>query len=419
MGDRQQSSRRKETIQQLPIPSRQGHDAIVNSTYLEDIANALNKWGCRRAVIVHSKALDSATDVIKNLLKRLGSNVVATKPGVGAHSPYEDVLAITKLLHENSADSLISIGSSSYSDACKIARLMHTNLAPENYTVDGMEGLVDQEKGNTLNLRDPKVKLIVAPTSLSASEWNHVSSASNPKTHKKQHFQNENAMPDLILLDPEVASTSPRKLWLSSGMRAVDHCVETICNKSCTPEASQHMEKTLATLLKGLKEYKEGESNDNREELLAGISECQLGSRSAMMGLLQYKIAMGPSHAIGHQLGSKCGVMHGVTTCIMLSPVLRYMLEKEGQQIEPQQKVLAVFNRVLQWDEQSAADAVGRFVTILELPNSLKSVGVEDEDTLQKVAEMTMTDVWGGDTSDTKQIETKEDIREILELARG
>ncbi|KAJ4355605.1 uncharacterized protein N0V89_003625 [Didymosphaeria variabile] len=416
MGDSQQSSRRKEIIQQLPIPSRQGHDAIVNSTYVEDIVTALNKWGCRRAVIVHSKALDSATDVIKNLSRQLGSLVVATRSGVGAHSPYKDVLDITKLLQDNDADSLISIGSSSYSDACKIARLLHTNLAPENYTVDGMEGLVDQEKGNTLNLKDPKVKLIVVPTSLSASEWNHTSSASNPKTRKKQHFQNENAMPDLILLDPEVASTSPRKLWLSSGMRAVDHCVETICNKACTPEASQHMEKTLATLLKGLKEYKEGENNDNREELLAGISECQLGSRSAMMGLLQYKIPMGPSHAIGHQLGSKCGVMHGVTTCIMLSPVLRYMRDKEDQQIEPQQKVLDVFNRVLQWNEQSAADAVGKFVKTLELPNSLKAVGVEDEDTLQEIAEMTMTDVWGGGT---RQIETKEEIQEVLELARG
>lgn len=416
MASHQHSSRAKQIIQQLPMPSRSGRDAIVNSTYLEDIPAALDKWGCQRAVIVHSKALDSSTDIVKNLLKDLGSCNVTTKSGVGAHSPYEDVLAITKLLHENNADALISIGSSSYSDACKIARLMHTNLAPDSYTVDGMEGLVDQEKGITLNLKDPKVKLIVVPTSLSASEWNHVSSASNPKTHKKQHFQNELAMPDLILLDPEVASTSPRKLWLSSGVRAVDHCVETMCNELCTPEASQHMKGALAVLLRGLKEYKEGENDENREELLSGISECQLGSRGAMIGILKYKIPLGASHAIGHQLGSKCGIMHGVTTCIMLAPVLRYMKDVKGRQIEAQEEVLKIFNRVLQWDEKSASDAVAKFVKFLELPGSLRAVGVEDEDTLQKVAELTMTDVWGGGT---KQIETKDEIREILELARG
>jgi alcohol dehydrogenase class IV len=416
MSDRKLSHQRKENIQQLPIPSRQGRDAIINSTYLGDIAAALDKWDCRRAIIVHSKALDSSTVVIKNLLVKLGPHVVGTKSGVGAHSPYEDILAITRLLHDNNADALVSVGSSSYSDACKIARLMQTYLAPENYTIDGMEGLVDQDKGNTLNLKNPEVKLIVVPTSLSASEWNHISSASNPKTHKKQHFQNENAMPDLILLDPEVAATSPRKLWLSSGMRAVDHCVETICNKLCTLEESQHMEETLAILLKGLKEYKEGENHRNRKELSNGISECQLGSRSAMMGLLRYKIPMGPSHAIGHQLGSRCGVMHGVTTCIMLSPVLRYMRNKDSQQVGLQQKVLAVFNGVLQWNEKNAADAVGRFVRMLELPDSLKLVGVQDEETLQEIAEMTMTDVWGGGT---KQIETKGEVREILEFARG
>lgn len=408
--------RRKQRIQQLPIPSRQGRDAIINSKYLEDILAALEEWNCQRIVIAHSKALNSSTDVIKNLLQNLGSRVLATKSGVGAHSPYEDVLAIAKLLNDNDADALISIGSSSYSDACKIARLVQTNLDPKNYTVDGMEGLVDQKAGNAKCSKDPKVKLIVVPTSLSASEWNHTSSASHPTTHKKQHFENENAMPDLILLDPEVASTSPRKLWLSSGMRAVDHCVETMCNQQCTPEASQHMEDALRILLNGLKDYKEGENHKNREELLAGISECQLGSRSAMMGLLQYKIPMGASHAIGHQLGSGCGVMHGVTTCIMLSPVLRYMRDKKGQQVEPQKKVLEIFNEEVGWDEKSAADAMANFVKILDLPGSLKAVGIEKDDTLDKIAEMTMTDVWGGQK---RQIETKAEILEILHMARG
>lgn len=405
----------KQTIQQLPLSSREGRYAIINSTYLDDIDEALSKWKSERAVLVHSKTLGSSSEIVEKLQERLGPRIIATKCGVGAHSPYKDVLEITKLIHENHADCLISIGSSSYSDACKIARLMHTNLAPDKYTVDAMEALIDQDRGNTSNLNDPKVRMIAVPTSLSASEWNHISSATNPKTHKKQHFESENGMPDLILLDPVVAATAPRTLWLSSGMRAVDHCVETMCNKLCTPEANAHMEETLATLLNGLKAYREGESNENREELLSGISECQLGSRKAMMGLLTWRIPMGPSHAIGHQLGSLCGVMHGVTTCIMLAPVLRYMQKTTAQQAEAQQKVLHVFNKTLQWKETSASDAVANFVKMLELPSSLKAVGIEDDETLSKIAELTMTDVWGGGT---RQIDTPEEILEILELAR-
>jgi alcohol dehydrogenase class IV len=220
---------KRRTIQQLPVPARKGHNAILNSNYLEDIISALGSWSCERILIMHSKALGENTDVVEKLKEKLGPFVVSTKSGVGAHSPYEDVLEIARLLHEKKADCLISIGSSSYSDASKIARLMHANLAQDNLTAEAMEALVDQGEGSAADLKDPTIKLILVPTSLSASEWNNNSSATTPQTKKKQHFASEHAAPDLILLDPEVASTSPRKLWLSSGMRAVDHCVETVC----------------------------------------------------------------------------------------------------------------------------------------------------------------------------------------------
>jgi alcohol dehydrogenase class IV len=406
----------KTTIRQLPIPSSENHNAIINAEYLIDIVEALETWTCQRVVLVHSKALGASTDVIKKLEDRLEDKLVATKGGVGAHSPYPDVIEIAKMLHEHDADCLISVGGSSYSDACKIARLLHATLPP-SASIQDVEDLVDQDKGiaRSPELNDPKVRLILVPTSLSASEWNNVSSATNPHTHKKQHFETENAASDLILLDPDVAATSPRKLWLSSGVRAVDHCVETMCNPQCTEEASGHMQEALATLLKGLKEYKEGEQENNKEELLKGISECQLGSRQAMMGLLMWKIPLGPSHAIGHQLGSVKNVMHGVTSCVMLAPVLRYTLSKSSQQKQLQDQVLRVFNETLIWREESAGDAVEKFVKMLELPSSLDEVGVTEMEDLAKVAERTMTDVWGGGE---RQIKTKEEVLRVLDLAR-
>jgi alcohol dehydrogenase class IV len=406
----------KRTIQQLPIPARKGHNAILNSKYLEDIVIAIGEWSCRRVLLVHSKALDENTDVVKRLTEKLGSFIVGIKSGVGAHSPYEDVLDIVKMLIDTEADCLVSIGSSSYSDASKIARLMQANLDPGNLTVEAMEGLVDQDKGKAVDLKDPKVKLILVPTSLSASEWNSNSSATNPNTHKKQHFASEHAAPDLILLDPEVASTSPRKLWLSSGMRAVDHCVETMVNEKCTCDVFHHMEDALTILLKGLKDYKDGESAGNHAELIAGIIDCQLGSRDAMMGLLLYDIPMGPSHAIGHQLGSACGVMHGVTSCIVLAPTLRYTYSRSERQKEVQPKVLEIWNKTLKWEEKSLADAVEKFVKYLDLPSTLKEVGVEKQEDIDKVADSTLTDVFGAMEG---LVGGKEDVLAILDTAKG
>ncbi|KAF2659721.1 Dehydroquinate synthase-like protein [Lophiostoma macrostomum CBS 122681] len=400
------NSTQKRTIQQLPIPSRKNHNAILHSTYATDIVDALGTWNCKRAVLVHSKALDGSTHVVKDLKERLGSLLVASKSGVGAHSPYTDVIDITQLLHGNHADCLISIGSSSYSDACKIARLLHPTLPRDQLSISSIEALVDQDKGIATDLKDPKVKLILVPTSLSASEWSHISSATNPQTHKKQHFG--------LASGASVAATSPQKLWLSSGMRAVDHCVETMTHPSCTPEAEAHMQEALTTLLAGLSEYKAGEAGRDREELLKGIAECQLGSRQAMMGILMHRIPMGASHAIGHQLGSVMGVMHGVTSCVMLAPVLGNMAAK-GLQGESQMKVLKIFNETLGWQEKTAAAAVSRFVRSLEMPGSLVEVGVVEQQDLDLVAERTMTDVWGGGE---RQVQSKEELLEILESAR-
>ena len=367
-------------------------------------------------VLVYSKALDANTDVVKKLKQKLGHFIVGKRAGVGAHSPYSDVLEITKLLNEQEADCLLSIGSSSYSDASKLARLMQTNLDPQNLTPEAMESLVDEEKGTVDNLIDPKVRLILVPTSLSASEWNNKSSATSPTTQKKQHFASANAAPDLILLDPEVASTSPRKLWLSSGMRAVDHCVETMVNDKCTTEIFYHMEDALAILLRGLKDCKEGENQGNHDEVVDGISQCQLGSRNAMMGLLLWSIPMGPSHAIGHQLGSICGVMHGVTSCIMMAPVLRYTYERSEKQKEVQKKVLDIWNKVLKTEEKNLADAVGNFVKMLELPHTLKEAGVTKDEDIDRVAESTLTDVFG---AQERLVGNKDQVLEILNSARG
>lgn len=291
---------------------------------------------------------------------------------------------------------------------------MQANLDDNHLTIYAMEGLVDQENGHAEDLKDPKLKLILVPTSLSASEWNNNSSATTLQTHKKQHFSSKNAAPDLILLDPEVASTSPRRLWLSSGMRAVDHCVETMVNRDCSEDVFHHMEDALATLLRGLKNYREGESDGDRNELLDGIGQCHLGSRHAMIGLLLNNILVGPSHAIGHQLGSVCGVMHGVTSCIMLPPVLQHAYTKKQQQTA-QDKVLLLWNETLQWNERVLADAVRRFVRMLDLPSTLKDagVGVVKQEDFEKVAVQTLTDVLGA-----RQGLNKEDVMEILEMAR-
>lgn len=240
-------------------------------------------------LLVFSKALNANTTLVKDLEASLGPLLVDKKDGVGAHSPYRDVIDIAHKITQGKIDCVISLGSGSYTDACKNARLLQASLPP-GFDAADVESLIDQETG--LNrpgaIKKSTVKLIVVPTSLSAGEWNFAGSSTN-ESGKKQHFAlDDGCAPDLVLADPKVASTAPEQLWLSSGMRAVDHCVETLCNRQCDlhPDAQDWCDDALRSLVVGLTKYKEGKDLGHRDELLEGISKCQEGSRKAIMGLV-------------------------------------------------------------------------------------------------------------------------------------
>jgi alcohol dehydrogenase class IV len=305
----------KDRVQQLDIVSRKGYDAIFNADFLEDIPEALEQYGCCRVLLVASKSLAATTDRISALQSALKSKLVHTKFGVGSHTPYSDVRDLAISIQQLQIDCVVSVGSCSYSDASKIACLLAANLEP-GFGLDDMETLVDSHRGiaDTKDGRPlgPRTcRLITVPTSLSASEWNAVSSAVNSQG-KKQHFGHwEEGQPDLILMDPALASTSPERLWLSSGVRCVDHCVEILCNPRSGEKGYEgvqvHAEKGLGCMITGLTQYKNAKNNKqvsqaDHESLLRGISECQYGSREALTGLLVWRVPMGPSHAIGHQV---------------------------------------------------------------------------------------------------------------------
>ncbi|KAJ6023667.1 maleylacetate reductase [Penicillium herquei] len=421
----------KERIQQFDVPYRQGFDAIFNSNAQDDISAALSKWECNRVLLVVSRAMatTSAKDQISALRTMLGARLVDTKIGVISHPPYSEVQNISHRIQNLNIDCVISVGSSSYTDACKTGSLLAANLEP-GFSVNDIEALIDESRGfadskdgQPLKLRT--CKLIAVPTGLGGAEWNSVSSAVNMKG-KKQHFGFwDKGQVDLALLDPSIAITSPEDLWLSGGMRCIDHCVELICNPLSAGKGMEELhvfeERGLQLLLNGMTEFKrlkaQSDWHESRDGILLGISDCQHGARDAIAGLMIWRVPLGPSHAIGHQLGPLAHILHGITSCIMLSPTLRWQAARLDKPwyIASQKRLLAIFNETLGWQESSLGDAVERFVKSLELPTTLKEIGMTSDEQIHELAVKTMTDVWGGGK---RQLEFDQ-VLEIIESARG
>lgn len=262
-------------------------------------------------------------------------------------------------------------------------------------------------------LKAPTLSLIVVPTTLSAAEYSVGAGATHPETHKKATFTHPLCAPKCIVLDPELCTTTPQRLWLSTGMRAVDHCVEALCTDLATSVVEESAEEGLRHLIPGLLAC----SADNTD--IGARGGCQVGAWRAMEAVHQ-NIPLGASHAIGHQLGSVAGVPHGETSCVMLPAVMKY---NKGVNSARQEKVAEILWDVggetfekngLDPETADAGDLIKALVKSLGLPTTLGEVGVK-ESQMDRIAEHTLTDVWG--KTNPRRLETKEQVKEVLRMA--
>ena len=287
-------------------------------------------------------------------------------------------------------------------------------MANNAKTFDDLDSLHADTK-STKRIKPPTVPIISTPTSLSGGEYSHRGGGSNDHDHRKYSFAGPTKGPQLVILDPELTKTTPDRWWLSTGIRAVDHCTEAMCSLKSTPESNADAGKGLALLVPGLLRCKK--DNDDLEARFS----CMLGVIEAMKAANVHQVPMGASHGIGHQLGP-LGVGHGETSCILLPAVCKY---NQNVNAEQQQKVCDIL-----WSESevqtvvkgagleekaSLGDMLDAVFKFLDMPRSLSEFGVGEEK-WDALAENTMHDRWAA--TNPKPLTEKQQVKEILEMAR-
>ena len=238
--------------------------------------------------------------------------------------------------------------------------------------------------------------------------------ATNSLTHHKHSFQHPSMGPRIIILDPELSITTPLRVWLSTGIRAVDHCIEALC--AIEASGGSAAERGLRRLLPNLLITKNDPGN-----LEARLS-CQLGAKDAISAPLNMA-PMGASHGIGHQLGP-LGVGYGETSCILLPAVCKYNkpVNAEKQQLVldilwSEDVVVRVLNKAgLKKETADLGDALDVVIRELGIPRTLKEVGV-GPDKFEKLAVVSCKDRWCK-TNPIPLTETEE-VMKILNTCSG
>jgi maleylacetate reductase len=242
--------------------------------------------------------------------------------------------------------------------------------------------------------------MIAIPTTLSAGEFSAGAGCTDTVHHVKESFSHPLMMPRTVILDPQAAVPTPEWLFLSTGIRAVDHAVEDICSVNGQPISEGAAFHALRLLGKGLMAVKA-----NRADLEARL-DCQIGAWMSMVGS-QTGVSKGASHGIGHVLGGTADVPHGYTSCVMLPHVLRFnhMVNADKQ---------ARVSDALGHPDEPAADTVGALIAGLGLPTRLRDVGVREEQ-LDLIAENSMHDRWIH--TNPRKIDGPAVIRTLLDAA--
>jgi len=360
------------------------------------IIEQMDRLRADRAFLMVSGTLNRKTDEIEKIRKALGIRCAAIFDTMPPHTPREAVIAAAALARVANVDLIVTVGGGSITDGAKAVQLC---LANNISTVEAID-TIRANKGVVPPLTAPTVRQISVPTTIAGGEFSAIAGVTNEATKVKEMLRHDLVMPRAAILDPAITVHTPEWLFLSTGIRAVDHCVEGLCSREAHPYADAQAQKGLAMLAQALPRVKA----DPRD--LDARMDCQIGTWLSM-GPLSAGIPMGASHGIGYVLGAVYDVPHGYTSCVMLPSVMRWNKQANAER-------QALVSAAMGQPGKDAADVLDTFIRGLGLPRSLQDVRIGPEH-FDRIAEQAMGTPWI--PRNPRKIDSPAQVREILLLA--
>lgn len=384
-------------------------DVIIGPGSVSGLGDVMERYGVSRALVITGNTLATKTALVDTVKAAAGGRVAGVFPASKQHVPRSAVLEAAAMAKDIAADAIISFGGGSPNDTAKATAMA---LAEDLKTVADFDKVrVKFEYPDKLEL--PVIAgncppLFAIPTTLSAGEFTHFAGVTDEERLVKDLYIDKKMTAKAVFLDAELTRATPQWLWLSSGMRSVDHCIEalvSITSHPFTDGLGAHALKMLNRFLR--------ECHANPDDITAR-TQAQVASWMSVCGLAN--VTLGLSHGIGHQLGARCGVPHGHTSCVMMPSTMRFNAGHTLERLGWVAQLMGVDTTSM--DEKSASDAAANAVLQLtkdlEQPYRLRDVGVGPDD-FQNIAKDAMQDMIVA--TNPRPISDTSDIVTLLESA--
>lgn len=340
---------------------------------LAGLAEQCDALGARRVAVLTTPSL-RGTALLDQVVTGLGPRVAGVLDRSVQHVPLATVSEALAEVRALAPDALVTVGGGSVIDGAKaVAAALGAGFKDAH---DLLAHRIELTPAMTLAFEPlpgtPPPQLAV-PTTLSAAEYDGIFGMTHE--HTKGLYADPGLAPKVVVLDPAATRHTPERLWAASGIRALDHAVEIFLSRSPTPVTDAVALRAVELLAEHLPRTVVPGGGDDADRLA-----CQQASWLSMLGV--DNVTLGLCHGIGHQIGARCGVPHGETSCVMLPTVLAEMVDVTPARMA--RLALALGEAADGRGEPALAAAlparVRAFVAGLGLPTTLTEVGVTEAD---------------------------------------
>ena len=323
---------------------------VVGPGTLSRLPELCDELGMTRVVVVTGRTLQQATPVVAAVESLLGARHAGTDAGIREHVPASVRDALVGLLRDRDADGVVSVGGGSPIDGAKAAVHAYSGGATPHLAI---------------------------PTTLSAAEFTPTAGVTDDSTALKSGVAAPSLAPRTVVLDAEVTLPTPERLWLSTGIRALDHAVETVY----AVEGDRFAELLALEAIRRLRHWLPRSQAD--PGAIEARQELQVAAWWSILGLPSVTVA--PSHPLGRLLGPLGGIGHGITSCVLLPAAIDWVAARRPERVRP---LCPVFDAGTPGEVGAACRTL---IAGLGLPVSLAEAGV-DEPAIRRLLELIPAD---------------------------
>ena len=355
-------------------------DIVCSEAAINDLPRVVDSLGGGRAMITCGPTILSACDVVPRVQEALGSRYVGTYSGVQPHSPVETVEAGAAMAQETQPDVFISVGGGSTHDTTKaIAVLLAEGGNIRDYAIFF-------EPPDTIIVPptpSPKVPIVSVPTTMGCAEFSRGGGGiTDHEQGRKLSIAGDGVTHRTVVIDGQALATTPLRILVSTAIGQLRIAIETVYSTGRNPIGDGMALHAIRLLFENLPNCKDGDI----DTLLTTKTACAMASLASFGGL-------GLNTATCHHVGGLYDVPHGEANAILLPHTMRYNLDACADRQRMIAEAIGVANSTMTDEEAglAAADAVDGLCRELELPRTLREVGVP-EDGLEYIATATLQD---------------------------